>query len=438
MEVKYYNDHEKNYMVLRCEDKNYTQSYAYRILSLGKVKGILKSTVQYINDEIYLYVDISSRKTMEQIYQNRKMSYEEIRNLFLQMDSITRELSQYFIEETGLLFSPQYLFYDFSKGSYSGLYFPAYKYERGTYEELMEFLLDHMDESDEQLTENIYEIYETVEQGCFNWHTAISILDKNLEVKKEEPRMLSQENSMKIEVPVNENPLQIKQVAKFNIFYPIMSILFLVTIGGILYAKSYFTFTYQEQMTLWACIILMSVCSMFGIALTIKQMIKRKEVNIREETLIQVPSVETQNIPIDQIVEKDLRTEMLMNKVLRTETESCNEKLQEEENTVFFDRENMIENKLYAMDKKNKQHIMIDHFPYTIGSLAGYVDCTLSDKSVSRIHVQIDKNEERIFLTDMNSTNGTFKNGRRMQPQETVEIEPGDEVRIGKLNYCFR
>ena len=43
-----------------------------------------------------------------------------------------------------------------------------------------------------------------------------------------------------------------------------------------------------------------------------------------------------------------------------------------------------------------------------------------------------------MFLTDMNSMNGTYKNGLRMQPQETVEIEPGDEIRFGSLNYCYR
>ena len=42
------------------------------------------------------------------------------------------------------------------------------------------------------------------------------------------------------------------------------------------------------------------------------------------------------------------------------------------------------------------------------------------------------------LLTDMNSTNGTYRNGLRMQPQETVEIEPGDEIRFGNLNYCYR
>ena len=107
-------------------------------------------------------------------------------------------------------------------------------------------------------------------------------------------------------------------------------------------------------------------------------------------------------------------------------------------NTVFFDSSKIGECKLYAVDRKNKKHIELTRFPYTVGKMAGCVDYVLADNSISRIHARFDRQGDRILLTDMNSTNGTYKNGLRMQPQETVEIEPGDEVRFGNLNYCYR
>lgn len=107
-------------------------------------------------------------------------------------------------------------------------------------------------------------------------------------------------------------------------------------------------------------------------------------------------------------------------------------------NTVFFDESKMAEYKLYAMDRRNKQHIELRKFPCTIGKMAGCVDHVLGDDSVSRIHARLDKEGDKVLLTDMNSTNGTYKNGLRMQPQETVEIEVGDEIRFGSLNYCYR
>ncbi|MDD6811109.1 MAG: FHA domain-containing protein [Lachnospiraceae bacterium] len=109
------------------------------------------------------------------------------------------------------------------------------------------------------------------------------------------------------------------------------------------------------------------------------------------------------------------------------------------EETIFIDlRKTSQEYKLYALDKKNKKHIELTKFPFTIGKMAGYVDCALADDSVSRLHARIEKRENKLYLTDMNSTNGTYKNGLRMEPSETVELEPGDEIRFGKLNYCYR
>ena len=122
----------------------------------------------------------------------------------------------------------------------------------------------------------------------------------------------------------------------------------------------------------------------------------------------------------------------------RVKTSSQDQETDYYGNTIFFDGSKAAENKLYAMDRRNKQHIELKRFPCTIGKMAGCVDHVLADNSVSRIHVKFERQGDRILMTDMNSTNGTYKNGLRMEPQETVEIEPGDEIRFGNLHYCYR
>lgn len=53
---------------------------------------------------------------------------------------------------------------------------------------------------------------------------------------------------------------------------------------------------------------------------------------------------------------------------------------------------------------------------------------------VSRKHAKIvlDGNSGEIFLIDMNSTNGTFVNGKRITPQEKVRLQRGDKIMFGK------
>ena len=66
------------------------------------------------------------------------------------------------------------------------------------------------------------------------------------------------------------------------------------------------------------------------------------------------------------------------------------------------------------------------------------MDVVIKNDTISRIHARFMKEGEIIYVTDLNSTNGTFKNGLRLEPNETVSIEAGDEIRFGKMTFCYR
>ena len=57
----------------------------------------------------------------------------------------------------------------------------------------------------------------------------------------------------------------------------------------------------------------------------------------------------------------------------------------------------------------------------------------INDISVSRVHCQLVKKENRIAIMDLNSTNGTAVNGIPISSGEIIEIEKNDEILIGKV-----
>ena len=61
---------------------------------------------------------------MENFYQGKKMSYEQVKDFFLQMDNIYHNLGEFFMEEDGLLLHPGFIYYDFTTQKYFGLYYP--------------------------------------------------------------------------------------------------------------------------------------------------------------------------------------------------------------------------------------------------------------------------------------------------------------------------
>ena len=81
----------------------------------------------------------------------------------------------------------------------------------------------------------------------------------------------------------------------------------------------------------------------------------------------------------------------------------------------------------------------VDREVLLIGKNRDKVDIYLEDLSVSGLHGRIVKTKENVIcLEDLNSTNGTFLNGNRMQPYERRALEPGDEIMCGKVVLQYR
>ena len=62
-------------------------------------------------------------------------------------------------------------------------------------------------------------------------------------------------------------------------------------------------------------------------------------------------------------------------------------------------------------------------------------DVVLRDRSISRKHARIVRQEERWFVQDLGSTNGVTKDGTR---GERFELADGDEFRLGDLPLRFK
>ena len=58
--------------------------------------------------------------------------------------------------------------------------------------------------------------------------------------------------------------------------------------------------------------------------------------------------------------------------------------------------------------------------------------------AVSRLHARIRMDEDKCYLRDLNSKNGTWVNGQEVQGEKEIEIKEGDEIRFADLTYILR
>jgi pSer/pThr/pTyr-binding forkhead associated (FHA) protein len=66
--------------------------------------------------------------------------------------------------------------------------------------------------------------------------------------------------------------------------------------------------------------------------------------------------------------------------------------------------------------------------PFVLGRSRD-ADVFLQDGEVSRRHARFETNGGVVYLEDLQSSNGTFLNGRRVT--EAIEIRAGDEIDVG-------
>lgn len=100
----------------------------------------------------------------------------------------------------------------------------------------------------------------------------------------------------------------------------------------------------------------------------------------------------------------------------------------------------MISNGIYCLkpEDTNEDNILLTEFPFFIGKSGDKTHHTIEDSTVSRFHARIDREEEEIWLTDLNSTNGTFLNGIRLMPFGRMRVNKGDSIVISRKRYEFK
>lgn len=81
--------------------------------------------------------------------------------------------------------------------------------------------------------------------------------------------------------------------------------------------------------------------------------------------------------------------------------------------------------------------IAVAKTPFFVGKDPNTADYVLNKAGVSRYHVKIDKNGDAYVISDLGSTNGTYINGRKLDPYKPQAVRRGDEIRIAACTfYC--
>ena len=411
LDVKYYKDYRHNYLIIKDNGSLSQNVYQQRMITENKIKGLLPTSEKHVNGELFLYYEITSKQSLQSSFDGKDININHLKKIFIQLKVVNDTLQKYLLDGSCLVLSPQYIFQNVETEELFFLYYPDP--EVGTLTELMDFLIARVDDEDMEAVEAVYKIADLVHREQF-------VLDEILKwfEDEQEEKVIAEKPDIYIEnefESINEENSSSKPCDDKRVIKILPAVGFAAVVAGVLvYIMCFYQLSYRETIYLilgWGFVaaVLLSA-AVWYFKPKVRELQRKEPLRFQEDAgnLMKTYEVDRKELPEDV------------------------------GNTVFIPWTENCENKLYSMDRKNKCHIDLRKLPLTVGKLAGAVDMVIDEQSISRMHVRFTKAGSRICITDLNSTNGTFRNGMRLEPNASEIIEPGDEIRLGKLKFIYR
>ena len=159
---------------------------------------------------------------------------------------------------------------------------------------------------------------------------------------------------------------------------------------------------------------------------------KRRDENPWEEYF---PEADEAELPAEDILEWETYPDPLPEARPRTKNDG---RFQPEDTTRVLEASPETEDFLLVGELMNTQPIRLQKGSWIIGKDSGQADIGIVSDAVSRVHAQLSVNGEELAVTDQNSRNGTFVNGKALAPNAPYLLHEGDRIRFADVRYMVQ
>lgn len=388
-----------SYMVIRSDTCNITENYAYRMMTQNHIGRLLECSQRYLDGEPFLYYDISSRQPLERLYESRKLDVEALRRILYEVSAVQQDLGEYLMDEQGLMLEPEMIFANVETEELYFCFNPEPRRAEGHYVRLADFFLGHVDHGEEHAVNIAYQFYQMSKAEYFVLSAFLPTLEKEAAAWK------AAKDGVK-GIGTWEDTAAGQEAVQDMLWEDLQEAEETEAEAS---KKSWIERIFSRKRK------------------NDSDRRKRKGIFGRKDPALKEAE--------ESAVGKEEWPETVWSSYAGQEAS-----IQSGE-TVYFADLNRPSKKPQGVpcltEEDGERQFLLKDLPVTVGKLKGKVTVVLSDSSVSRMHARFEDGEEGICVQDLNSRNGTLVNGKKLAPNESVQLAPGDLIQFGRERFLY-
>ena len=401
-----------NFERIKLDEKPEERRYQYCILSRGGIRGLLECSLRYINSDAFLYYNISSKQNLSQIMNKKKVDRQWLKDFAWNLNYVRQEINRFLLDDANIIWEPEKIYRDLDENRWSFIYYPYYNGDNG-FSRFLEFMIEKLDYDDDKLVECAYRIYENYENFGDTYlrekiYEDIKWLDNKRNRKKEKVNDSNIENVSDREDETEELGDEIESV---------------------------FADSQNDEKT----------TEISGETESDDEKAIQKEKEPKHGLLAFLEGARKKDKEARAKAKKENRYAMNYRETLEVAEGDEDYGEDKTDNDKQYGKTVYIEKVAEAKDIKKRLFgengevkAILGEEPLVIGKKEDECDLVLEDDSVSRLHARIVPEGGGYMLEDLNSTNGTFKNGIRLRPYEKRKLVSGDEIRTGSVIIIYK
>ena len=472
MQISYKRNGLKNYMVVR-NDRSDAAGLHEKMIIRNRIGHIARMTPQNIDGRAYYYYDIQGRVSLESLFTGRSMTLEEVSAILQSLAGLLSELERYLLTPDEVLFSPEYIWLTPDTLDADFIYVPGMaKDEAYGILRFAEYLTDHVDGDDRDAAALAYGYLEMAENGyimpdirgdsrsrsgnSFAGYRADGVMagtggaDSKPAIPFEDYWDIKEGINDDVKALFEGGSEKKRLIDKKRLSYICMAAAMLISALYIAFVIDPtilpIVLTDEEYIMAGAGIAIGFALILIGV-LYINR--RRSDTGSENKTSGRTPAFEDESFMSDGMVPErdDLEYQEYQDhgergdhgRSMGFENYGYSGGYDDGDRTVLLKRPQVHREagRFPTLTCEDGRQVIIRHFPFVMGKMESRVDEVIQGEGISRIHAMLKEQDNRYYISDLNSLNGTAVSGRALEANETAEIKDGDIISLADTNLTF-